>query len=46
MTEQMMLLGLPAKTWLIVGGLYIVAAFLPTIIAVALSHAKKEEDNE
>jgi len=46
MTDQMMLLGLPAKTWIIVGGLYIIAAFLPTLIAFVLSRTKKEEGNE
>lgn len=41
-----MFLGLPAKTWIIVGGLYFLAAFLPTIIAFALSRTEKGEGDE
>ncbi len=46
MTEHMMLLGLPIRTWIIVGGLYCIAAFLPAIIAYALGRMKEEEYNE
>lgn len=46
MAEQMMLLGLPAKTWVIVGGLYLLSAFLPSIIATFLRRGKKEGEDE
>jgi|GEM_PF-6234084 len=36
MEEQMAFLGLPIETWLIVGGLYFVATFLPSVIALIL----------
>lgn len=46
MAEQMMFLGLPAKTWVIVGGLYLLSAFLPSIIAFSLRRREKEVDDE
>lgn len=36
--NSQILLGLPLETWIIVGGLYVLAAFLPTIIALILGH--------
>lgn len=43
MKEQIMLLGLPLKTWIVVGGLYFMSAFLPAIIMLILEHRKGEE---
>jgi len=45
MNGQMTFLGLPAETWLIVGGLYFIATFLPTVVALLLSR-KEGKSNE
>jgi len=46
MGEYMTILGLPAKTWIIVGGLYLISAFLPSIISFILGRREKEADSE
>lgn len=38
--------GLPAETWLIVGGLYFIATILPTIIAVIAWRREREKTDE
>lgn len=37
------LLGLPLETWIIIGGLYALAAFLPTIIALILGYREAKK---
>lgn len=39
-------LGLPAETWLIIGGLYFVATFLPTIIAIIAWRRERKKRDE
>lgn len=34
--EAHTVLGLPLETWIIVGGLYLLATFLPSVIALVL----------
>ncbi len=46
MEGQAVFLGLPAETWLIVGGLYLVATFLPTVIALILRRKEMKRPNE
>ncbi|MEL7655624.1 MAG: hypothetical protein AAGU75_06930 [Bacillota bacterium] len=46
MEEQMDFLGLPVETWLIVGGLYFVATFLPSIVAFVLGRKEAKKPNE
>lgn len=41
MEEYITILGLPVKTWIIVGGLYLISAFLPSIITFILE--RREE---
>lgn len=41
--KAQILLGLPLETWIIIGGLYILAAFLPTIIALILGHREAKK---
>lgn len=36
-------LGLPSETWIVVGGLYLLAAFLPTIIAFILGYREEKK---
>ncbi|WP_419823160.1 hypothetical protein [Anoxybacterium hadale] len=40
------ILGLPAETWLIIGGLYFVATFLPTIIAIIARRRERKKKDE
>ncbi len=35
-------LGLPLETWIIVGGLYLFAAFLPSVIALILRYREEK----
>ncbi len=44
MKEEILIMGLPLDTFIIVGGLFVFAVCLPTIIALILN--KKEKDNE
>lgn len=44
MKEDGFILGLPLDTFIIVGGLFVFAICLPTIIALILN--KQEKDNE
>lgn len=46
MAEQTTFLGLPAETWLIVGGLYLIASFLPTVVALILGRKEGKRPNE
>ncbi|MDF3001018.1 MAG: hypothetical protein K0Q48_1137 [Bacillota bacterium] len=39
-------LGLPVETWLIIGGLYFVATFLPTIIAIIAWRRERKNTDE
>ncbi|MBR0598699.1 hypothetical protein [Sinanaerobacter chloroacetimidivorans] len=41
MKEEFLILGLPLDTWIIVGGLYIIATFLPTFVAFVLNRRRK-----
>lgn len=41
MEENILLIGLPLKTWLIVGGLFIISALSPSIAAMILIRRKK-----
>ncbi len=40
------ILGLPAETWLIIGGLYLVATVLPTIIAIITWRRERKKADE
>ena len=46
MEDQMAFLGLPIETWLIVGGLYFIATFLPSVIAYILGRKEAKKHNE
>lgn len=46
MAETATFLGLPAETWVIVGGLYFIATFLPTVIALVLGRREGKKTNE
>jgi hypothetical protein len=36
-------LGLPLETWIIVGGLYLLATFLPSILALILGYREEKK---
>ncbi|SHJ71525.1 hypothetical protein [Paramaledivibacter caminithermalis] len=40
MNNEGLLLGLPFKTWVIVGGLFIISALGPSIVALILKYKK------
>lgn len=42
----MTILGLPIETWIIVGGLYFLAAFLPCAITLLLKHRERKGIDE
>lgn len=44
--EDIIFLGLPLKTWIIVGGLYMIATFLPSIFALILRRKEARKTNE
>ena len=46
MEGQMAFLGLPMETWLIVGGLYLTATFLPSVVALILGRKEAKKSNE
>lgn len=46
MAGQTTFLGLPMETWLIVGGLYFIATFLPSVIALILRRREGKKTNE
>ena len=43
MEEKILILGLPVETLVIVGGLYFLATFLPTIISLILGHKEDKK---
>jgi len=45
-TMEAQILGLPAETWLIIGGLYLVATVLPTIIAIITWRRERKKADE
>ncbi|MDK2917850.1 MAG: hypothetical protein PWQ37_583 [Candidatus Petromonas sp.] len=45
MEDKMYFLGLPFKTWLIVGGLFVLSVLSPAITAIILS-LRKDSKNE
>lgn len=40
MHNNSLLLGLPLKTWIIVGGLFIISTFAPLLVALIFKHKK------
>lgn len=46
MADQTTFWGLPVETWLIVGGLYFIASFLPTVVALILRRKEGKRPNE
>lgn len=46
MKECITVLGIPLRTFIIVGGLFLFSTFLPTIIALILSWKEKNKKNE
>ena len=44
MDQQIYILGLPLKTLIIAGGLFITSTFLPTIIALIISNWKGDKN--
>lgn len=43
MEVQLSVLGLPLTTWIIIGGLYVLATFLPFVVALVLKRKEKKE---
>lgn len=41
--KAQMFLGLPLETWVVVGGLYVLAAILPSIIAAILGRREAKK---
>jgi hypothetical protein len=46
MAGQASFLGLPTETWLIVGGLYFIATFLPSVITLIVRHKEGKKTDE
>lgn len=46
MAEQTIFWGLPLETWMIVGGLYFIATFLPIVVSMFLRRREGKKPNE
>ncbi|MFZ5966232.1 MAG: hypothetical protein ACOYVK_03565 [Bacillota bacterium] len=46
MIDDLMYMGLPMKTWFMVGGTFVISALLPSIVALILKHKKVLDKDE